>query len=59
MVNPETLFLWRDARRAYNAPEPPEDFTEYRWMGLLFETICEVRRRLCFGRPYVLTQTAM
>jgi hypothetical protein len=33
-------------RKAYKAPEPPEDFKEHRWTGLLFETTCEVGRTL-------------
>lgn len=43
VVNPETVFLWRDARGAYDAPEPPEGFTEEGWATLLFETACQVR----------------
>lgn len=49
-MNPETEFLWRDARKAYQAPEPPEDFTEQRWAGLLFETTCQVCSRVLLER---------
>ncbi|TEB30899.1 hypothetical protein FA13DRAFT_1792030 [Coprinellus micaceus] len=41
MVNPETVFFVERREEGLQSPEPPEDFTEHWWTGLLFETTCE------------------
>jgi hypothetical protein len=42
-VSSEAVFVWREARGGYDAPDPPEDFTEQKWARLLFDNACQVR----------------
>jgi hypothetical protein len=42
VISPETEFIWKDARKVYDAPEPAGGFTEDGWARLLFDGACEV-----------------
>ena len=44
VVGHDTEFLWENARKVYDAPEPAEGFTEEGWARLLFDGACEVRQ---------------
>ena len=44
VVSTGTKFLWKDARKIYDAPDPAEGFTEEGWARLLFDGVCEVCR---------------
>ncbi|KAF5317326.1 hypothetical protein D9611_003573 [Ephemerocybe angulata] len=41
MFGNQMLTVWRAARDAFDAPEPPDGWTEQKWAGLLFETTCQ------------------
>lgn len=43
MFAADIVSVWKTAREAFDGPEPPEDWTEQKWAGLLFETTCQVR----------------
>lgn len=51
MLSPNTITVWKAARELFNAPEPPQDFSEPRWAALLFEHSCQVGLDLDLARP--------
>ncbi|KAF6746736.1 hypothetical protein DFP72DRAFT_1076071 [Ephemerocybe angulata] len=41
MFGNQMLTVWRAARDAFDAPEPPDGWSEQKWAGLLFEKTCQ------------------
>ncbi|KAF6740993.1 hypothetical protein DFP72DRAFT_947828, partial [Ephemerocybe angulata] len=41
MFGNRMLNVWRAARDAFDAPEPPDGWSEQKWAGLLFEKTCQ------------------
>ncbi|KAF6743391.1 hypothetical protein DFP72DRAFT_933499 [Ephemerocybe angulata] len=44
--------IWRSARAIFDVPEPPKDFNEARWAGLLFDLKCQGCKRPVFHQEW-------
>lgn len=49
LLSPNAKSVWIAARAPLGVPEPPDDFTEARWAGLLFKSNCQVSMSCSFN----------